>query len=143
PLPPVVSFDAAVSQVAHAVLTAGLPIDPDANAIVIDPLIDGVTGYQSNATQSIQDRILGIARKEFPQYAVRALTPENLQQRPRVLIGTFTPVNAQNKPTGRREAFWFCLVMADLRADNIVARSVAWARLDEADSTPTGASSDS
>ncbi len=143
PLPPVVSFAEAVAGTARAVFTAGLPVDAKANSVVIDPLIDGITGYQSTATQSIQDRILGIARKDFPQYAVQSITPQSLKQQPRFLIGTFTPVNAQNKPTGTREAFWFCLVMGDLRSGKIIAKAVARARLDDADTTPTGVFGDS
>ena len=55
----------------------------------------------------------------------------------------FTPVNAQMKTTGEREAYRFCLVMADLKTGKIVAKSVARARIADADSTPTAAFGDS
>jgi hypothetical protein len=111
--------------------------------LVIDPLIDGMTGYQSKATQSIQERITGVLKEDFPRYALRRITPESLQQQPRVLIGTFTPVNSQMKTTGQREAYRFCLVMADLKSGKIVAKSVVRARIEQTDSTPTAAFSDS
>ena len=52
------------------------------------------------------------------------------------MVGTFTPVNAQNQPTGDREAFRFCLIMADLRSGKVVARAWVRARIDGVDSTP-------
>jgi outer membrane protein OmpA-like peptidoglycan-associated protein len=104
--------------------------------VVIDPLIDGVTGYQSTATRSIQDRILRVAKSDFPQYSVRSITADSLRDQPRVLIGTFTPVNDQMKTAGERSAYRFCLVMADLKAGKIVAKSVARARIEDVDATP-------
>jgi outer membrane protein OmpA-like peptidoglycan-associated protein len=110
---------------------------------VIDPLVDGMTGYQSKATQSIQDRIAGVVKKDFPQYAVQRVTPDSLKQRPRVLVGTFTAVNAEMKTTGQREAYRFCLVMGDLQTGKVIAKAVARARFDDVDATPTGVFSDS
>jgi outer membrane protein OmpA-like peptidoglycan-associated protein len=60
-----------------------------------------------------------------------------------VLVGTFTPVNAQMKTSGEREAYRFCLVMGDLKTGKIVAKSVARARIADADSTPTAMFADS
>src|SRR5271170_5096568 len=57
PPPPPVAFDEAVNRAAIAVFTAAPAPDAGGAMVVIDPLIDGVTGYQSKATQTIQDRI--------------------------------------------------------------------------------------
>src|SRR3984957_14056469 len=143
PPPPILGFDEAVANAAHAVFTNAPAPDAGAGMVVIDPLVDGMTGYQSKATQSIQERITGIVKTDFPKYAVRRITPDSLKQQPRVLVGTFTPVNAQMKTTGEREAYRFCLVMADLKTGKIVAKSVARARIADADSTPTAAFGDS
>jgi outer membrane protein OmpA-like peptidoglycan-associated protein len=110
---------------------------------VIDPLVDGMTGYQSTATQTIQDRILGVARRDFPQYSVQRITASSLNAQPRVLVGTFTPVNAQMKTSGQREAYRFCLVMLDLKTGKIIAKSVARASIDGPDSSPTTVFNDS
>ena len=139
PPPPVLGFDEAVDNAARAVFKAALASDTGASTVVIDPLVDGMTGYQSAATQSIQDRIRGVAHKDFPQYAVQSITPESLKQQPRVLVGTFTPVNAQMKTAGAREAYRFCLVMGDLKTGKIIAKSVARARIEDVDSSPTAA----
>jgi outer membrane protein OmpA-like peptidoglycan-associated protein len=143
PPPPVLPFDDAVANAAHAVFKNAPAPDVGPGMVVIDPLVDGMTGYQSKATRSIQDRISAIVRQDFPGYSVQRITPESLKQQPRVLVGTFTPVNAQMKTSGEREAYRFCLVMGDLKTGKIVAKSVARARLDDADSTPTAVFSDS
>jgi hypothetical protein len=143
PPPPIVSFEDAVSNAAHGVFKNAPAADGSPSMVVIDPLVDGMTGYQSKATQTIQDRILSVARKDFPQYAVQRITPDSLRQQPRVLIGTFTPVNAQMKTSGEREAYRFCLVMADLKTGKIIAKSVQRARIEDEDSTPTSTFSDS
>ena len=142
PPPPVLGFDEAVANAAHAVFTNAPAPEAGAGMVVIDPLVDGMTGYQSKATQSIQERVTGIVKSDFPKYAVQRITPESLKQ-PRVLVGTFTPVNAQMKTSGQREAYRFCLVMADLKSGKIVAKSVARARIADADSTPIAAFGDS
>jgi hypothetical protein len=141
-LPPIMSFDEAVANAGRAVLAAA-PLPDGIAVVVIDPLVDGVTGYQSTATRSIQDSITGIAKKDFPRYAVQRITPESLKLQPRVLVGTFTPVNAQMKPAGERDAYRFCLVMGDLKTGKIIAKAVVRSRLDDADATPTAAFGDS
>ena len=136
-------FDEAVAKAAYAVFSAAPPPDPNAGAVVIDPLVDGMSGYQSKATQLIQDHIARIVKDYFPRYTVNRLSPESLKQGPRVLVGTFTAVNAQMKTTGVRDAYRFCLVMGDLSTGKVVAKSVARARIDEVDATPTSAFLDS
>ena len=142
-LPPLMSFDEAVGGNVQAVFsTAPLP-DAGTVNVVIDPLVDGVTGYQSDTTRSIQDRILAIVKRDFPRYSVQRITPDSLRQQPRVLIGTFTPVNAQNRFEGEREAFRFCLVMGDLKTGRVVAKAVRRARIGGFDAKPTAAFADS
>jgi|HubBroStandDraft_1064217.scaffolds.fasta_scaffold13918_3 outer membrane protein OmpA-like peptidoglycan-associated protein len=142
PLPPLLPFDEAVSTAARNVFKAAIAQDPHAKFVVIDPLIDGVTGYQSKATRTIQDVILKVARQDFPQYLVKSITADVLEQKPRILVGTFTPVNSENKPAGEREAFRFCLVMGDLMSGKVIAKSVVRTPIAQADSTPTVTFSD-
>jgi outer membrane protein OmpA-like peptidoglycan-associated protein len=143
PLPPILPFEEAVSTAARNVFKAAIAQDPNAKFVIIDPLIDGVTGYQSKATRTIQDIIVRVARQDFPQYLVKSITPDVLGQKPRILVGTFTPVNAENKTTGDREAFRFCLVMGDLMSGKIIAKSVVRTPITQADSTPTAVFGDS
>jgi outer membrane protein OmpA-like peptidoglycan-associated protein len=144
PLPPVMPFDEAVDFAAHAVLRNAPAPDGAPATVVIDPLIDGMTGYQSKATRSIQDRILAMAKNEFPQYSVRPLDPDALRRQPRILVGTFTPVTAKMQTSGgEREYFRFCLVMGDLKTGKVIAKQVVRVPIVEADSTPTAVFADS
>ena len=143
PPQPVLGFDEAVSKATHAVFSAAPPPESTPAVIVIDPLIDGMSGYQSKATETIQDRITRIVQQDFPQYAVHSITPEYLKQRPRFLIGTFTAVNQQGKTTGVREAYRFCLVMGDLSTGKIIARSWVRVRMENVDASPTSVFVDS
>jgi outer membrane protein OmpA-like peptidoglycan-associated protein len=144
PPPPVLPFDQAVDFAAHAVLRNAPPPDAATATVVIDPLIDGMTGYQSKATQSIKSRIEAMVKREFPQYTVRRLSAEALKQQPRILVGTFTPVTAKMQTSGgEREFFRFCLVMGDLKTGKVIAKQVVRVPIVEADSTPTAVFADS
>jgi outer membrane protein OmpA-like peptidoglycan-associated protein len=143
PPPPILGFDEAVAKAAHAVFATAPPPEPNAGMVVIDPLVDGMSGYQSKATQTIQDHITRIVKEDFPQYKVNRISPESLKQGPRVLVGTFTAVNAEMKTAGVRNAYRFCLVMGDLSTGKVVAKSVARARIEDVDATPTSLFGDS
>ena len=105
---------------------------------MIDPLVNGVTGEQSIATQQIQDRIVALAQEKYPQFDIEPFTAATVSKAPYVMVGTFTPVNAQGQTAGIREGYRFCLVMVDLHAGKTVAKGVARARLDGVDATPIG-----
>jgi outer membrane protein OmpA-like peptidoglycan-associated protein len=143
PPPPILPFDEAVTNTARTVLTKAPAPEVPPSMVVIDPLVDGITGYQSDATQSIQDHIMRLMKKDFPQYTVQSITSQSLRQQPRFLIGTFTPINAALKPAGERESYLFCLVMGDLRTGKIVAKSVGRARIEDVNATPVAAFGDS
>jgi outer membrane protein OmpA-like peptidoglycan-associated protein len=142
--PPVMPFPQAVSSAADKVFTAASAAAPGArHPIVIDPLIDGVTGAQSRATASIQSEITSLVQQRYPQFVVEPFTRTSLATQPFVLVGTFTPVNAQMKTEGSRDAYRFCLVMADLRSGKVVAKGVARAALNGVDDSPLPAFADS
>ncbi len=135
--PPVqaVPFPDAVLNAANAVFSSA-PVSSPHQVVVIDPLVNGVTGEQSTATQQIQDRIVALAREKYPQFDIEPFTAATVSTAPYVMVGTFTPVNARGQTAGIREAFRFCLVMVDLHAGKTVAKGVARARPDGVDSTP-------
>jgi outer membrane protein OmpA-like peptidoglycan-associated protein len=143
PPPPLLSFDAAVGYTTYAVFNGAPAPGSEPIPLVIDPLIDGSTGYRSRATQAIQSQIEGIVKRDFPRYSLQRITSETLRKHARVLVGTFTTVNGEVKPAGDREAFWFCLVLLDLDSGKIVARSVVRVPIRDADPTPTAIFRDS
>jgi outer membrane protein OmpA-like peptidoglycan-associated protein len=137
------SFDAAVGYTTYGVFNQAPSPGAAPIEFVIDALIDGSTGYQSKATQSIQAQIMSIVKRDFPRYTLQRITSATLSRHPRVLVGTFTAVNAQVKPLGERDSFWFCLVLLDLQTGKVLARSVARIPLRDADVTPTAIYRDS
>ena len=139
--PPVVKpvpFPEAVLAAANTVFSTAPHGDGTARqTLVIDPLVDGVTGQQSNATKSIEAQIKALAAEKYPQFDVQPFSAASVSRAHFVLVGTFTPVNAQGQTSGDREAFRFCLVMGDLQSGKAVAKGVARAQMAGVDATPT------
>jgi outer membrane protein OmpA-like peptidoglycan-associated protein len=139
PPPPILPFDEAVLSAANTLLgRAQLPPNPPEGKfrLVIDPLIDGVTGAQSKATQAMGSRIVALIKERYPQYEVQPFTAGNVQKSPLVLVGTFTGVNKDRKTEGAREAYRICLALADLKTGKLVSKGLAFARTDGVDPTP-------
>ena len=137
---PVLSFDSAVQSAANA-LFSGAQLTPGAPrpaALVIDPLISGTSGEQSAATRSLESRLVELVKARYPQFDVQPFSASQVARSPIVLVGTFTPVNAQGQTAGAREAYRICLALADLRTGKIIAKGSARARMDGVDATPTG-----
>ena len=111
--------------------------------LVIDPLVDGVTGSQSAATRSMEAKLVDLARAQYPQFDVRPFTSSAVAAQPIVFVGTFTGVNPQGKTAGPREAYRICFALADLKSGKIVAKSRVFAEMEGVDVTPTPAFRDS
>jgi hypothetical protein len=108
--PPVVQpvpFPTAVTNAADAVFSGALAHGQQTGGrqiVVIDPLVNGVTGEQSAATQQIQERIVELAREKYPQFDIVPFSAAAVRGGPNVMVGTFTPVNAQGQTAGARQA---------------------------------------
>ena len=136
--PPPVPFDQAVLTAGDAVFSAAVAaVGP--RTVVIDPLVNGVTGEQSASTKAIAVRLAELARQRYPQMRVEPFTPASVSSSPLVMVGTFTPVDARNQTVGPREQFRFCLVLADLAAGKIVAKRAVFATPGGVNGTPTPA----
>jgi outer membrane protein OmpA-like peptidoglycan-associated protein len=136
--PPVLPFEQAVQRAAQQLLgDAKLP-PPAAGryALVIDPLIDGVTGSQSNVTRSMGAHLTKLIQQSYSQFDVQKFSGANVKKGPLVLIGTFTGVNAQRQTSGVREAYRICLALADLTTGKLVSKGLAFADTKGVDPTP-------
>jgi outer membrane protein OmpA-like peptidoglycan-associated protein len=129
-------FGTAVQLAADRVLST-TPKPPARQIVIIDPLIDGVTGEQSAATQQIQERILRVARASYPQFDFQPFSAEAVAHNPLIMVGTFTPINSQAQATAPKDSFRFCLVMGDLGTGKAVAKAVTKAQFAGVDDTPT------
>ncbi|MEO6852622.1 MAG: hypothetical protein ABI410_09485, partial [Rhodoferax sp.] len=136
PPPPTLPYDEAVTTAATALLkNAQLP-GPPRYAVVIDPLVDGMTGAQSSATRSMGLRLAALLREQYPQFDLQPFTAANVARSPLVLIGTFTGVNATRQTTGVREAYRICFALADLKTGKLVSKGLAFSKPEGVDSTP-------
>lgn len=104
--------------------------------IVIDPLLDGVTGMQSRATRGFDKRIGEFITDRYKHIEVLPMTVENLAKAKYVFIGTFNTINNAGQPTGPRDAFWICFALVDQGEKAVFARSVARATLSNIDIAP-------
>jgi outer membrane protein OmpA-like peptidoglycan-associated protein len=138
--PPILRYDDAVLSAATALFTnARFPADganEPAHMLVIDPLIDGVTGQQSVTTRSMGERLATLVRQQYPQFALQPFSAASIARSPIVLIGTFTGVNAQRQTSGTREAYRICFALADLKTGKLVSKGLAFSLPEGVDSTP-------
>jgi outer membrane protein OmpA-like peptidoglycan-associated protein len=130
-----VPFEAALLKAANDLLSKA-KLDDTSVDLVIDPLIDGVTGAQSNATHREQQRIIELIKSSYPRFRILPFSPESILKRPVVLIGTFTAINNAGESTEPRDAYRICLALADLANQSIVAKGVARALPEGVDPTP-------
>ena len=143
PPPPkeALAFGDAVDQLTVA-LFARARLDPQAAAgrtLVVDPLIDRATGNQAAATQSMEQRMLGVVRARFGGIEPRPFTSDALRSQPLVLVGSITPVaeaggTVPAKAASQTYRIWAAL--ADLRTNQIVSQESAWVRADGVDMMP-------
>jgi outer membrane protein OmpA-like peptidoglycan-associated protein len=106
-------------------------------SLVIDPLIDGVTGAQSIATQLMEKRIGELVRASYPRFEVAKFSSDSVATGPVVLIGTFTAINNAGQGDGPRDAYRICLALADLHTNRIISKGVARAVPEGINVTPT------
>lgn len=139
--PPILPFNDAVLLAANNLFSkAELPAVPgaaDKYPLVIDPLVDGNSGFQSAATQSMESRISDLVRSTYPKFDLQPFSTATLARGPLLFIGTFTPVDKDGKNLGPREWYRVCLALVDLRSGKIVSKGFARTAPEGVDVTPT------
>jgi outer membrane protein OmpA-like peptidoglycan-associated protein len=141
--PVALPHDEAVTSAAQKIFTnAKLPPDQRVT-VVIDPLLDGVTGAQTVATAAIEKRLVALIKAEFPQVEVKPFNAANVATLPLILVGTFTPINLQGKAELERNSYRICFSLADLKTGKIISKGLAFSKLDGVDSQPLPFFSDS
>lgn len=104
--------------------------------VVIDPLIDGVTRSQTEATRAMGAKIVDLVRTNHPGFEVKPLSASEIARSPLLIIGTFTPINLQGKTEGARAVFRFCLVLVDLKSGRVVSKTVVRSSMEAVNHAP-------
>ncbi|SFB66724.1 OmpA family protein [Bosea sp. CRIB-10] len=136
PAPTPVPFAEALQRAANELFSKA-QLDAERVELVIDPLIDGISGAQSTSTRSMQQSLIELVGKSYPRFQMQPFSTETLARNPVVLIGTFTAVNNAGDAKGARDAYRICLALADLKAKRIVSKGTARAKPEGVDVTPT------
>jgi outer membrane protein OmpA-like peptidoglycan-associated protein len=105
--------------------------------LVIDPLVDGVSGFQTLATETVESRVTELVKSKYPQFALQPFNTATLARGPLLFIGTFTAVNLDGSNKPGRDWHRVCLALVDLRTGLIVSKGFARAAMDGVDMTPT------
>jgi outer membrane protein OmpA-like peptidoglycan-associated protein len=105
--------------------------------LVIDPLVDGVTGFQSVATETMEGRIVELVKAQYPAFDLQPFNTATLARGPLLFIGTFTAVNMDGSNKPGRDWHRVCLALVDLRSGKIVSKGFARAAMEGVDLTPT------
>ena len=138
PAVPPAPFETALLNAATALFSkALLPPGEEKIELVIDPLIDGVSGAQSAASHLMEKRLTELAQKSYPRFRVQPFNTETLERSPVVLVGTFTAINNAGEANGPRDVYRICLALADLRSKTIISKGFAKALPEGVDATPT------
>ena len=131
-------FETAVLVAANAVFSKAPkpPAGADRQSVVIDPLVDGLSGAETAATRAIKSRIAELIRASYPQFDLKDFSAASATSR-YLLIGTFTGVNKQRESAGAREAFRICLRLLELQSGKIVSAAKEFSQAAGVDITPT------
>jgi hypothetical protein len=105
--------------------------------LAVDPPVDGMTGFQTVATRTMQERVVKLVREQYPRYELKPFTTATLATHPLLLIGTVTPVDKDGKSQGARDALRICLALVDLQNGRVVSKGLARATSAGVDTTPT------
>ncbi|MDQ6684090.1 MAG: OmpA family protein [Pseudomonadota bacterium] len=143
-LPTPAAFSEALGRAAERLLQdAQGQMGSGPRELVIDPLIDSSTGQQTAGTVQMGQQLSSLIRTRVPNWNVRPLSRTSLANRPLLLIGTLTAINAGNAKTEPADAFRICLVLIDLRSGKLVAKRVDRATAGTVDAEPTALFRDS
>lgn len=142
--PPAVPYDKAVLTAANTLFgkadlsgASAVRSGSGKYTLVIDPLVDGSSGYQSTATRAMEKQIVELVKTSYPAFELQPFTTQTLARGPLLFIGTFTAVDKDRKSAGEHDAYRICLALVDLRTGKIVSKGLAFAQKEGVDITPS------
>lgn len=129
-------YDQAVRKAAEE-LMKNANLAPDQKySMVVDPLVDGNSGMQTEATVAMEQSVVQVVKDQYKQVDVKPFTSEIVSSLPLLMVGTFTPINLQGKADGERDAYRICFALADLKSGKIISKGLARSLPEGFDPTP-------
>jgi len=129
-------YEQAVRKAAQDLLANANLARDQKYSVVVDPLVDGNSGVQSEATAAMEQSVVQVIRENYQQIEVKPFTSEAVSGLPLLMVGTFTPINLQGKADGERDAYRICFALADLKTGKIISKGLARSLPEGFDPTP-------
>jgi outer membrane protein OmpA-like peptidoglycan-associated protein len=136
-----VPFEEAVAAASRVMFSGGGLLLP--RPVVIDPILDGVSGEQTVASRLIETRLREIAKKEFSKYDIRDFNTQNVAAKPLAIVGTLTGLTADGKTVGKPDSYRVSLALVDLASNKVISRGEARSTLTGVDITRSAYYADS
>lgn len=139
PAPPAITalpYGQAVRKAAEELLKNANLAPDQKYSMVVDPLVDGNSGMQTEATVAMEQSVVQVVKENYKQVDVRPFTSEAVSSLPLLMVGTFTPINLQGKAEGERDAYRICFALADLKTGKIISKGLARSLPEGFDPTP-------
>jgi len=102
--------------------------------IVLDPMLDAVTGQQTAATVLLEGRVSERLTTKFDQFEILPFQSASLARAQYLLTGTMTRVDGG--ASTRKRALQINLALTDLKTGTVIAQASALARDEGLDHTP-------
>ena len=102
--------------------------------VVLDPMLDALTGQQTAATVLLEGRVSERLTTKFDQYEILPFQSASLARAQYLLTGTMTRVDGG--ASTRKRALQINLALTDLKTGTVVAQASALARDEGLDHTP-------
>jgi len=103
-------------------------------SVVLDPMLDAVTGQQTAATVLLENRVSERLTTKTDQFEILPFQSANLARAQYLLTGTMTRVEAS--AANRKRALQINLALTELKSGTVVAQASALARDEGLDHTP-------
>jgi len=128
-----VATDSLAAQLQQRLAPAGKP--DVTRGVVIDPMVDALSGQQTAATRLFEERVAERLRSGPAQLDVMPFQIANLSKVQYLLTGTMARIPSSQ--TGAPPVFQLNLALTDLKDGMVVAQSSSRARDEGLDATPT------
>lgn len=103
-------------------------------AVVLDPMLDAVTGQQTAATVLLESRVAERLTTKFDQFEILPFQSASLARAQYLLTGTMSRVDGGATPRSR--PLQINLALTDLKSGTVIAQASALARDEGLDHTP-------